>query len=248
MASEAQCLGAMRILTRIFLFLGCLFVAAIALFPIVHRDRRPRIYFAAESGDTNSLGQYLASGSNVNTPVVCYIYGHRTAPLLHIAARNGQTSAVDFLLKRGANPNLRDSSGSTCLYRVVGAGDGPVFQMLLKAGADPNLRSSDYGWTPLILATVLSSTNMVRSLIAAGADVNLPDSGGATPLHYVESPDIARLLLSAGANPSATCMWVWVRGSLPVTNAAATPADIALAEQRFSVLAVLTNEPLHRKD
>lgn len=232
---------------RFLLLLACLFLAAVVLFAVVNRDRRPRIYFAAESGDTNALAHYLASGSNINDGVVCYIYGHRTAPLLHIAVESGQVGAVSFLLDHGANPNLRDSSGDTCLYRAIGVGESgadlQVVQLLLKAGADPNLRSGQFGWTPLMHATVLSCTNMARTLVAAGADVNAPAAGGATPLHYVENPDIARLLISAGANRSATC--TWVRGYPPVTNVA-TPADTALAERRFDVLAVLTNEPLHR--
>src|SRR5690348_9407162 len=100
----------MRTLLRSFVILGLLLVGAIVLFAIVHRDRRPRIYFAAETGDTNALAQYFALGSNVNDAVVCYVYGHRTAPLLHIAVWSGQSNAVDLILRIGADPNLRDYS------------------------------------------------------------------------------------------------------------------------------------------
>lgn len=46
------------------------------------------------------------------------------------------------------------------------------------------------------------STNMISSLISAGADVNVKDSGGQTPLHYASSCDYlecVQLLLDKGA-------------------------------------------------
>jgi len=225
----------MRELIRIFLFLGFLFIAAIVLFAIVHRDRRPRIYFAAESGDTNSLGHYLALGSNVNNPVVCYIYGHRTAPLLHIAASSGQPSAVDFLLKRGADPDLHAYSGDTALLSVIGRGESEpaiqVLRALLKGGANPNLQSSSGFWTPLILAADLGETQMVSVLLQAGATVHATNKDGSTPLHFAGNADVARLLIAAGADRAAR--------TEPV--AGETPADSALRLRHFSALEVITN-------
>ena len=55
-----------------------------------------------------------------------------------------------------------------------------MLQKLRKAGADPNLRSSNYGWTPLMLATVLSYTNTVGALISyLAAPWPAPDAAGA---------------------------------------------------------------------
>src|SRR5205823_10335493 len=106
----------MKALARIFVLLGVILVLAIILFAIVHRDRRPRVFFAAEQGDTNFISQYLSSGSNVDALILIYRYGgHRCAPLLDVAIANARIEAVDFLLKKGANPNQRDAQGKTPL-------------------------------------------------------------------------------------------------------------------------------------
>ncbi len=221
-------------LFRILLILGCSFAIVIAIFVVVFRDRRPSIYFAAANGDTNSIEQYLAQGGNVNTPVVCYPYGGRTAPLLHVAAWSGQSEAVAFLLRHGADPNLLDSSGDTPLLCVVGRGESEsavrVLQMLLKAGADPNLKSHSGFWTPLILAADLGQSETVRVLIATRADLHETNSDGLTAIHYAGNPEIATLLIEAGADPTDR-------------EGGETPAESAIRLGHFSALSVITNGP-----
>lgn len=215
---------------RILFFFGLLFTGAVVLFTIVHWDRRPPIYFAAESGDTNSLARYLQAGSNVNDAVVCYRYGHRTAHLLQIASASGQVGAVDFLLKHGANPNLEDFNGSTPLLSALRDDETHlgVLRILLRAGADPNLRSSSGFWTPLISAADFGQTESIKCLLSAGADVRATNSQGLTALHFAETAEAARLLIAAGADRTSRA------GS-------ETPAEAALRLGHFDALSVLTN-------
>src|SRR4051794_10437612 len=106
---------------RLFFLLGIAFIIAVLIFlGVVFRDRRPSIYFAAEQGDTNLLAKYFASGNKVNTPIVCYRYGHWNAPLLAIAISGGKSDAIEFLLASGANPNQADGRGDTPLMWAIG--------------------------------------------------------------------------------------------------------------------------------
>lgn len=85
---------------------------------------------------------------------------------------------------------------------------GPKTVALLAAhGANPNARK-DGDVTPLIVAIRnprVPSRDIVRTLLEAGADPNLPDGNGRTPLEWAHECDqhgeITRLLIQHGARP-----------------------------------------------
>ncbi len=229
----------MRVLLRIFLVLAGVFVAIVILLGYFYRDRRPRIYFAAEAGDTNAIALYLASGSNVNANINCYplAESYRRAPLLDIALEHGQVDTVAFLLKSGADPNRPDSHGKTPIawaMRYSKADDATrirMLKMLLDAGADPKAVQPDkYRFTPLHEAAFLGETEMAEILLKRGADVRATDKEGNTPLHWVgRHVDTAKFLLDAGADPQAQ------------SKEGRTPIDWARAKGATSTLKILTN-------
>lgn len=62
------------------------------------------------------------------------------------------------------------------------------------------------GWRPLHSACSVGHTQVVDSLLQAGAAVTARNALGATPLHYAASKghaDIVRLLLKHGADATA---------------------------------------------
>jgi ankyrin repeat protein len=229
----------MRTLLRIFLLLAGVFISIVILLGYLYRDRRPRIYFAAEAGDTNAIAHYLASGSNVNANINCYplAENYRLAPLLDIALERGQIDTVAFLLNRGADPNHPDSRGKTPLAWVIGyseADDGTrirMLKMLLDAGADPKaVEPDDYRFTALHEAALLGQTEIARILLNRGADVRATDKDGNTPLHWVgPHVDTAKFLLDAGADP------------LSQSKKGSTPIDWARANGDANTLRILTN-------
>lgn len=60
---------------------------------------------------------------------------------LHLAAMNGDTSAMKALIAAGADPNARDEIGSTPLHMAAYASRAEHAQILLEAGSDPLLKN-----------------------------------------------------------------------------------------------------------
>ncbi|MCX6951910.1 MAG: ankyrin repeat domain-containing protein [Verrucomicrobia bacterium] len=74
---------------------------------------------------------------------------------------------------------------------------------LASAPAQPAARDAD-GNTPLHLAALNHDVAAVRTLLAAGSEVDAKNTAEATPLLYgAGHPEIVRLLLARGANPNA---------------------------------------------
>jgi ankyrin repeat protein len=112
------------------------------------------------------------------------------------------------LLARGAGVNTRSTSGRTALMAAAGAGDPALVEELLRRSASVNLRSRR-GQTALLLASEGRITDrtgkhraVIRRLLAAGADPNMRDQWGDSPLMYAASLGDAGLvkeLLDRGA-------------------------------------------------
>ncbi|KAL8852240.1 MAG: hypothetical protein Q9221_002842 [Calogaya cf. arnoldii] len=111
--------------------------------------------------------------------------------------------ALETLLAFGANPNISDYTGNTCLHYVRSA---RVCRALLNKHADIHARNRLYSRTPLhSLCKRDGPIEMIGLLIEAGIDVDVRDADGETPLlnaifrGFIAA---AKELLERGANPN----------------------------------------------
>lgn len=94
---------------------------------------------------------------------------------LHIVAAGRDSLWLGFMLQRGANPDMRDSSGNTALLIATQLGWTDGIQTLLARRAGVDVANSS-GETPLMRAVQNRDIASVRLLLAAGANPNKPDN------------------------------------------------------------------------
>jgi ankyrin repeat protein len=109
------------------------------------------------------------------------------------AAMMGRLDQLEFSLTAGVDVNAIGSRGNGALHYAAFYGRIPVMERLLEAGADVELRIEEGGLrragsTPLILtAGSIFATNrpeVIRRLVAAGADINASDDTRMTALMH----------------------------------------------------------------
>ena len=118
------------------------------------------------------------------------------------------------LIKAGADVNVKSKEivqfmlfvpgGSTPLTLAV---NPEVVYVLIQAGGEVNAKTN-YGTTPLMLASSRNDLEVFNMLLQAGADVNAKDDNGNTPLMYViqitnNSTEVLSAIIQAGADVSA---------------------------------------------
>jgi hypothetical protein len=127
----------------------------------------------------------------------------RQATAIRIAVQDNDVAALERAVRRGANPNARDSFGDVVLLDVRDPG---MAATLIRLGAGVNVRDRRDGATPLIRAARMNNPALVRVLLAAHASVHLETTAGTNALSEAVSAghdEIAALLRAAGAGRDA---------------------------------------------
>jgi ankyrin repeat protein len=143
------------------------------------------------------------------------------ASVLHAAALGNDTATIRMIVDAGADVNGVDFAGATPLIHAAANRNLDAVRLLLARGADVNARSGDGSfqkvkagsialgyWTPLTASVALASSELVKTLLDAGAKVDVPDVRGMTGLMLAvandrQNLDVIRLLLARGAKVNA---------------------------------------------
>lgn len=127
--------------------------------------------------------------------------------IVTIAAVADDLPTLRAALALGANPrNITSRYDGTALIAAAHLGHAEVVTELIRAGA-PLDHVNNLGWTALIESIVLGNggprhTATLKALVEAGANVNLGDRSGTSPLALARGrgySEMVRLLERAGA-------------------------------------------------
>jgi ankyrin repeat protein len=211
-----------QVILRVFVSLWLVMPCAASLSaqqPVVSTsdpDGTTALHWAVHNDDVPLAERLIKAGANVNAKNE---YG---ATPMSEAAVAGNVAMLELLLKAGADVESPNADGQTALMVVARGGRVDAARLLLKYKANVNASEKWRGQTALMWAAAQQQPEMVKALVAAGADVNARaivnnwarqvtaepraiyrPSGGLTPLLYAAREgcvECARALIEGGAD------------------------------------------------
>ena len=116
--------------------------------------------------------------------------------------------AINIMLNAGADPNITDDCGHTCLHAaVIGRCNTGILQVIIDHMVDMNATTYE-SKSALSLACRIGNVDAMNVLLNAGADPNITDADGNTPLHHaIEgscSKQTLEVIIGHGADVNTT--------------------------------------------
>ncbi len=163
--------------------------------PVDSRDAQGKtaLMLAAQGGHTAIVRVLLAAGAEVSAKDA------RDDTAYYFAALANHPETVGVLLDAGADRVGTKAFGGTPLIAVSERGYVEVVREILKRPNIPVNHVNNLGWTALIEAVILGDggprhQEIVRLLLAAGADAGIADRAGKTPLTLAREKGYAEIV------------------------------------------------------
>jgi ankyrin repeat protein/dienelactone hydrolase len=169
-----------------------------------------------------------------------------------ISTSEGYLELLQLTLVAGADVDSLDSFNGTGLIRAADRGHVEIVEELLKTEIEID-HVNRLGWTALLEAIILGDggprhTEVVRLLVEAGADVDLADSNGVTPLAHARRrgyAEMVRILEAASQSLGSTSALEFVNAKPPATT---LPTAVALPAVTQHPLFPFTIPGLRQRD
>jgi uncharacterized protein len=159
------------------------------------------LLFAVQHGNLPLARDLIARDADINAQAL-----NQDTPWL-LAGALGRTEMLAAMLDTGkVDYNKRNRYGGNALIPACERGHVEAVRLLLNRSKIDANHVNNLGWTGLLEAVILSDggprhIEIVRMLLAAGADPNIADKDGVTPLEHARDRHydaIAALIMDAG--------------------------------------------------
>jgi ankyrin repeat protein len=184
--------------------------------------------------DAQGVSAFLWSIYHGQPLIRDFLLGHLPNLDIFEASALGDCGRIEPLLQQDAMLVHESSADGWAPLHLAAAFGGPgATALLLAHGAHVHRFSRNAMHNQPLHACIALSRNCetVRLLIEQGADVNMEQAGGYTPLHQAAAAgleDVTRILLEAGADPACLC------------HQGKTPVDYARERQHDAVVQQLS--------
>jgi ankyrin repeat protein len=161
---------------------------------------RSALLLATHGNHVEAARLLIAAGADVNAKD-----NIQDSPFLYAGAE-GRNEILKMTMAAGADLKSTNRYGGTALIPAAHHGHVETVKILLATAIDRN-HINRLGWTALLEAVILGDggeahTEIVRLLVDAGANVNIADRDGVTPLGHARQHgyvEIAKILEAEGA-------------------------------------------------
>lgn len=103
--------------------------------------------------------------------------------LLHLSVFSNDYEICKLFLKYGANPNIKDKSGQTPIFRIIFSTTNKILGLLIEYGALINMSDCN-GNTPLHIAVLSKNYFVIKTLLEYGCDTKIKNNGNFYAIDY----------------------------------------------------------------
>lgn len=175
-------------------------IAAGAVIDARDEGGRTALLAATHANRVEAARALIEAGADVNAKDVIH-----DSPYLYAGAR-GHLEILRMTLAHGADLKSTNRYGGTALIPACERGHVETVRTLIEAGVDVD-HVNRLNWTALLEAIILGDggtrhVGIVKLLVDAGANVNLADGDGVSPLTHARRRgfrEMEKILLAAGA-------------------------------------------------
>src|SRR5215470_20418304 len=175
-----------------------LIAAGVPLDPVDAAGRTP-LLIAVERNHGGAAALLIAAGANINAQAA-----NADTPWL-LAGALGRADMLRLMIPKGPDFSIRNRFGGNALIPACERGHVEAVRVLLTSAIDVN-HVNNLGWTCLLEIVILGEggprhVEVTRLVLAAGANPNIADKDGVSPLAHARRKgqrEVARLIEAAG--------------------------------------------------
>lgn len=172
------------------------------------------IHYAINLKNIRAIKLLLEYGSNPNIPD---INGYNS---LHHAIYSRNPEICKLIIKYISDINSRCNTGETSLHMACNLQLLNIVQILIDNKIDLDIQDFDHEFTSLHYAVTLNNRDITKLLLNSGANPNIQDVFGNTPIHYAineNSSESITILLTSKSTKSSINLNLWnIDGKIPL--------------------------------